>query len=61
MMGKKVKKRKYDPNKLAAAARRDAEIEKYGKLLSLRPGSEMKSKKDYTRNKKVKPEDYEEE
>lgn len=53
-MGKKKKKRKvYDSLKLAASARRNAELEQYGRLLSLRPGSSMKSKKDYKRNKKV--------
>lgn len=57
MMGKKKKKKVYNSLKVAAEARRNAEIEQYGKLLSLRPGSSMRSKKDYKRNKKVNIED----
>lgn len=47
--------------KLAEKARRDNELQEYGKLLSLRPGKVHKSKKDYNRkeSKKIKEEDYE--
>lgn len=34
-------------------ARREQELEDYGKLVSLRPSKIMRSKKDYKRNKKV--------
>lgn len=53
-MKNKTRKR----NKLAEKARRDKELETYGKLLSLRPGKVHKSKKDYDR-KKNKKIDYE--
>lgn len=44
--------------KFAEKARRDQELEKYGKLVSLRPGITHKSKKDYNRQE-FKKIDYE--
>ena len=59
-MGKnKKKKKKYSSVKAIAAIRRKAEIEEHGKVLSFRPGSSFKSKKEYKRQNKVV--DYEEE
>ena len=48
---KKRIKGKVDLIKLAGKARRDEEIKKYGKLLSLRPSIAMESKKIYKRKK----------
>lgn len=42
---------KYDSVKDAARARRKREIELYGKLVSRRPSSVHKSKKDYSRKR----------
>lgn len=50
-----MKKKKFDIVKASSNARRIAEIEKYGKLISRRPSSVHKSKKAYNRqdNKKI--------
>jgi len=52
----KKKKKKVNILSLAEKARREKEIEKYGRLLSLRPSVEHKSKKQYTRKEKHKNE-----
>lgn len=55
-MGKK--KKKENLVKFAEKARREDEIKRYGKLVSLRPSRAMESKKIYKRSKyKYKNED----
>ena len=55
-MKKKRNKKKVNSLSMSLKSRRDLELEKYGKLLSLRPPKIMKSKKDY--NRRWKLEDY---
>lgn len=52
-MSRSKKKKAYSKLKIVEEARRNAEIKEYGKMVSLRPGSTIKSKKDYKRVKKV--------
>ena len=54
-----MKNKTIKRNKLAEKARKDKELETYGKLLSLRPGKVHKSKKDYDRKKNKKIDYYE--
>lgn len=56
---KKRNKKKTLPNSYSFSqkSRRDIELGDHGRLLSLRPGVVMKSKKDY--NRKWKLSDYE--
>lgn len=49
----KKKKKKYNPQKMIEAARRENEIKECGRVLSLRPSIVYNSKKYYKRNKKV--------
>jgi hypothetical protein len=53
-----MKRKKYNSLKAAELIRRETEISKYGKLLSLRPSVIHESKKKYKRNKKIKLKDY---
>lgn len=56
-MGKKKKKKKVTTNmNLAEKVRRENELEAYGRILSLRPSVEHKSKKTYSRKEKHKNE-----
>lgn len=55
-MSKKKKKKIYSQQKTAESIRRQKELEEYGKILSLRPGIEHKSKKIYSRKQKHKNE-----
>ena len=50
---KKRKKKKYNPQKLSEAARREQEIKDCGRILSLRPSVVHTSKKTYKRDKKA--------
>lgn len=50
------KKKQNNSLKFAEKARRDEEIQRYGKIVSLRPSRAMNSKKQYKR-KKYKYED----
>ena len=50
---KKRKKKTWNSLKTSEAIRREEEIKAYGKLVSLRPGRTMKSKKKYDRKKKA--------
>lgn len=54
-MGKK-KKKKIKVINLAEKVRRENELKQYGRLLSLRPSIEHKSKKIYNRKEKHKDE-----
>jgi hypothetical protein len=54
-MGKK-KKKKIKVTNLAEKVRRENELKQYGRLLSLRPSIEHKSKKVYNRKEKHKDE-----
>lgn len=54
---RKKKKKTWNSLKTSEAIRREDEIKAYGKLVSLRPGKIMKSKKQYDRKKKVNYED----
>lgn len=54
-MGKK-KKKKIKVTNLAEKVRRENELKQYGRLLSLRPSIEHKSKKIYNRKEKHKDE-----
>ena len=54
-MGKK-KKKKIKVTNLAEKVRRENELKQYGRLLSLRPSIEHKSKKAYNRKEKHKDE-----
>ena len=54
-MGKK-KKKKIKVTNLAEKVRRENELKQYGRLLSLRPSIEYKSKKIYNRKEKHKDE-----
>jgi hypothetical protein len=54
-MGKK-KKKKIKVTNLAEKIRRENELKQYGRLLSLRPSIEHKSKKVYNRKEKHKDE-----
>lgn len=49
VMGNRKKNHKVNPETLADKIRRDSEIKNFGKIISLRPGKVMKSKKDYKR------------
>jgi hypothetical protein len=54
-MVKKRKKKKVATNfNLAEKVRRENELKEYGKILSLRPSVEHKSKKTYSRKEKHK-------
>ena len=56
-MGNKKKKKKVMTNmNLAEKVRRENELEAYGRILSLRPSVEHKSKKTYSRKEKHKNE-----
>ena len=55
-MGKKKKKKKIKVTNLAEKVRRENELKQYGRLLSLRPSIEHKSKKVYNRKEKHKDE-----
>ena len=48
---KKKKKKVWNSQKSLESLRREKEIKEYGKLVSLRPTIEMKSKKVYNRKK----------
>ena len=52
------KKKKYNSQKTLESIRRENELKEYGKLVSLRPSIEHKSKKLYNRKLKHK-ENYE--
>jgi hypothetical protein len=54
-MGKK-KKKKIKVTNLTERVRRENELKQYGRLLSLRPSIEHKSKKVYNRKEKHKDE-----
>ena len=54
---RKKKKKTWNSLKTSEAIRREEEIKTYGKLVSLRPGRIMKSKRQYDRKKKVNYED----
>ena len=56
VMGKRKKNHKVNPETLADKIRRDSEIKNFGKIISLRPGKVMKSKKDYKRKWKLSDE-----
>lgn len=57
MGNKKKKKKKVTTNmNLAEKVRRENELEAYGRILSLRPSVEHKSKKTYSRKEKHKNE-----
>ena len=49
-----MKKKKFNNIKIAEQIRRENELQKYGKLLSLRPSVVHKDKKKYTRKQKHK-------
>lgn len=55
-MGKRKKNHKVNPETLGDKIRRDSEIKNFGKIISLRPGKIMKSKKDYKRKWKLSDE-----
>lgn len=48
------KKKRWNSQRASETIRRKDEIERYGKLVSLRPTLVMKSKKKYTRKQKHK-------
>lgn len=52
------KRKKVNPIKFAEKIRREEELSRYGKLVSLRPSKVMESKKTYKR-KKYKYKEYE--
>lgn len=54
---KRKKKKTWNLLKTSEAIRRKEEIKTYGKLVSLRPGRIMRSKRQYDRKKKVNYED----
>ena len=56
VMGKRKKNHKVNPDTLSDKIRRDSEIKNFGKIISLRPGKVMKSKKDYKRKWKLSDE-----
>lgn len=56
VMGNRKKNHKVNPETLADKIRRDSEIKNFGKIISLRPGKVMKSKKDYKRKWKLSDE-----
>ena len=51
-----MKKKKKKLLNLAEKIRREAELQEYGRILSLRPSIEHKSKKIYSRKRKHKNE-----
>lgn len=53
-MSKKNKRKKFNSQKASELIRRQQELSKYGKLLSLRPSIVHKDKTKYTRKQKHK-------